>query len=186
MEQGTGEERRFCTACERHVHDASKLTRREVEALLAARAAGERICFHLHVRRTDGAILLADGHAVPPRARVAGLAAIAAAATLAACASPQQTPPSSPHEVVEIPSQPPPVAPAPVAPAPVAEPPPIAVAEPEPAPVEEPPLAALPPSDPPPKPSATKPRAPVKTNPAAPAQMRKKTPVIYDIVDGGI
>src|SRR4051812_39725038 len=58
---------RFCATCQQHVHNVSKLTRDEAEALLRRRDAGEGVCLHLHVRRSDRAILLADGHALRAR-----------------------------------------------------------------------------------------------------------------------
>lgn len=80
---------RFCGSCELEVHDATSLTRDEVEALLRKRKDGERICFHLSVRAKDGAILLADGHAMPSKAfarkSIAAAAAAASAAALAGC-----------------------------------------------------------------------------------------------------
>lgn len=51
---------RFCATCQLDAHDASLLTRDEAEALLR-RSAGERVCFRTYVRRSDGAVLLADG-----------------------------------------------------------------------------------------------------------------------------
>jgi hypothetical protein len=196
QESEAGGAQRFCTKCDRHVHDASKLTRREVESLLRARKDGERMCFHLHVRRDDGAILLADGHAMPGKGAVrASLAVIAAASALAACASPQQQqqPAATPHGVVEIPDQPaPPPTPTSLWPEPAPEPmraaePPRAMvtAEPPLPPPEEPPPPPLPPPDPPKTAKPVKGAAPAKAVPAHPPPKPKRPP-IYDHWDGGI
>src|SRR5262245_54972843 len=53
---------RHCARCEMTVHDVASMTRAEVGKLLLARTRGERVCLHLHVRRSDGAVLVADGH----------------------------------------------------------------------------------------------------------------------------
>src|SRR5262245_186390 len=89
-DQVHGDERsRFCSACNKQVHNVAALTRAEAEALVLTRRPGERICLHVHVRKSDGAILLADGYAIPTRPRARrGLAVVATAGAtaLAACA----------------------------------------------------------------------------------------------------
>jgi hypothetical protein len=94
---------RFCEACSREVHDLSLLGREEVEALLASAESG--LCIRVRRRRSDGAVLLADGHVLPGRPeaprRLVGARATVTAATLSAtaflaCASP------SPDPVVDV------------------------------------------------------------------------------------
>ncbi len=124
---------RYCTSCELDVHDTSTFTRDEVEALLRSRREGTRLCVRLHVRQSDGAVLLADGAVLPAKAltkkrRLASAVVTMAAAAvgtsaIAGCGSPPH--PSAPSVEVEIPAQPAALAAAPAGGAPAA---PIAVA----------------------------------------------------------
>jgi hypothetical protein len=103
-----GDERtRFCGSCQRDVHDVSRLTRDQVETLLRAHD-GARLCVRLRVRRTDGAILLADGHAHPSRQLATrsrmGALAISATAALTACTS-QTAPAPAPADVAPATSE---------------------------------------------------------------------------------
>jgi hypothetical protein len=178
------ERSRHCAHCDQSVVDVSKLSRREVEALIEARERGTRLCVHLLVREDDGAILLADGYALPP-GRPAGragrsLALAAGTAALVACTKPE------PGTTVAIPvavAQPePPTAAAPPSPATPDEPP-------APSPPSEPP-AALPPSDPPAPVTPPTALAPPRAAPApkrAPAPHGKaKAPAKHIEIDGGV
>lgn len=166
------ERTRFCASCDLDVHDTSRFTRDEVEALFRKRREGDRLCIRLHVRESDGAVLLADGAVLPSRAltRKRGMAtaaltmaaAAAGASSLAACASPPH--PAAPSVELEIAA--PPAAqqigagsgavasasPVAATPAPVA-PPPLAQS----APSSEPPMMLEPPSVPAPFPVTTPP-----------------------------
>ncbi len=86
--QDDGSGTRFCTSCAEPVHDVQKLTHAEASALVEAKARGESVCVHLRVRSTDGAILLADGHAFPSTAirRLNPSLVAAGALMLVACA----------------------------------------------------------------------------------------------------
>ena len=176
-----GERARHCVACVRTVHDVAKLTRAEAISLVEARSRGESVCVHLHVRRTDGAILLADGHAFRHEARAEAsrfLPFVAAgAAALVACG--EALPPAVPELVpVTSPSAPIPRAPIAAAPAlPVAPP-----ATPEPASPETPPSTGDSPvvTLEPIKPVSTKASRAAKKAAAKPPQP------VYDIVDGGM
>ena len=177
--------RRFCESCELDVHDVSLLTRDEAEALLRGRDEGKRACVRIHVRRSDGAILLADGHAHPaPRStrhKMASSVATLSIAALgaAACASPPT--PLAPTTELEIP-----VATTPAAPLVTATP------EPTPAPQRAPAAVAQiepPPSAPAPAPTAAqagkKASAPPKAIAAKPSARPKRAPNPgYDAMDG--
>ena len=54
---------RHCAQCDRDVHEVARLTRREAEILARRRTHDARVCLRVHVRKRDGAVLLADGHA---------------------------------------------------------------------------------------------------------------------------
>jgi hypothetical protein len=177
---------RHCTKCESTVHDVAAMTRAEVETLLEARERGERVCLHLHVRRSDGAVLVADGfverRSAGPRAPSRMVAAAMATATAMSACSTATSPPRDPQNEIAIA----PVAPAPIETAP--PPPPVPPRAPEP---------ALPP--PPPLPQAVEepvPTTPVKpSHPAKPAKKiavpsakpapPPKKPPHLDIIDGG-
>ena len=49
---------RFCTKCEKHVHNLSMMSREEAEAVIAA-SAGKDLCVRLY-RRADGTVLTQD------------------------------------------------------------------------------------------------------------------------------
>ena len=180
---------RHCAKCESTVHDVSAMTRAEVETLLEARERGERVCLHLHVRKTDGAVLVADGFVerrgrlAPPSRLVA--AAMATATAMSACAT-ATSPPRDPQNEIAV---------APVAPTPIETasppPPPAPAVPPDPPPLPAPPPPAQ--DDPPPlvttpvkpsrgaKPIAAKPPKKVST----PAPQPPKKPPHLDIIDGG-
>ena len=114
---------KYCSACERDVHFAADLTRAEIGALLESRRAGERLCFALLVRKSDGAVRVADGHVHPARTgspRRLPLLAVAASMTMAACAPPvapaprlepaAAAKPAEAKSAVNTPEAPPPVA----------------------------------------------------------------------------
>lgn len=88
---------RYCARCTRVVHDVATMTRAEAIALADALDRGERICRRVSRRRSDGAILTAEGflepEAPPPRASKRLVAMATAGATaLAACAAPEVIP----------------------------------------------------------------------------------------------
>jgi len=58
--------RRHCASCQKSVHDVATLRTSEVEHLVRATADQEAPCIRLFVRRSDGAILVRDGHIRPP------------------------------------------------------------------------------------------------------------------------
>jgi len=173
------EHTRHCAACAKSVVDVSKLTRREAEALVAARDRGAAVCVHLRVRQDDGAILLADGHAHPGddgpslASRARGVVTAASALALAACGA---TPEAKVPELVPVvvaPLPPPPAAPPPLAEVPSTPPQ---------APPAEGPSVEVPAPPPVVKPSKTS-----KTNAAnVPTPKTGKPPVVYVDVDGGI
>lgn len=165
---------RHCTSCRASVVDVSLLTRREAEELVRAKERGAKVCVHLHVRRDDGAILLADGHALPERPRVPdrrhAIVAAASAIALAACA---------PSKEPEVPNLVPVVA-APASPGPVPAPaPPPAEPTPTVAAADEPDVEPAPAPAPSVQPIAKKP------TPPSPTPKGKKPPT-YDVIDGGI
>lgn len=179
------ERSRHCERCDQSVVDVSKLSRREVEALLEARERGARLCVHLLVREDDGAILLADGHALPPGRPVGrpgrSLALAAGTAALVACTKPEP----GPSVIVPVAASPEPTAAAPP-PSPSLDEPPSAS-----------PLAASPPSETPAASPPSEPPAPVAPAPppplprVAPAPKRApaphgkaKAPVKYLELDG--
>lgn len=91
------EDGRHCVQCARVVHDVATMTRAEAIALAGALDRGERICRRVSRRRSDGAILTADGFLVPdaPPPRVSRrlvAMATAGATALAACAGPEVMP----------------------------------------------------------------------------------------------
>lgn len=88
---------RFCAQCTRVVHDVATMTRAEAIALARALDRGERICRRVSRRRSDGAILTAEGFLEPeargPRTSKRLVAMATAGATaLAACAGPETIP----------------------------------------------------------------------------------------------
>jgi len=98
---------RHCARCDLTVHDVASMTRAEVEDLLEARERGERVCLHLHVRRSDGAVLVADGHVTrahalrsPPSRMIAAAMGTMTAMT-AACSS-TSAPPEAPLAVIAV------------------------------------------------------------------------------------
>lgn len=160
---------RHCARCDLTVHDVSAMTRADVETLLEARERGERVCLHLHVRKTDGAVLVADGHVehariAPPSRLVA--AAMATATALSACAS--AAPPA--QAVIAV-------APVETAPAPPIEPEPTPA--PEPARIE-PPVTTTP-APPVKQPAPAKPAKKIASPPPKKAPPSKKH---YDVLDG--
>jgi len=168
--QKDGSPTRFCTSCAQHVHDVAKLTHAEASALVEAKARGESVCVHLRVRSTDGAILLADGHAFPSTSvRRLGPSFVAAGAmVLVACA---ETVPPVPELVPVRAARPTeaPYVPAPVGTLPTSEAPPAT------------------PDEPPP--SSTTAAAPVVPNAKSSKGSKSKGPTvppIYVDVDGGI
>jgi hypothetical protein len=120
----------YCLSCEKVVHDLSRLTFDEAEALFrSARRHGARVCAQMLVRKADGAILLADGYASPPSARrrpplAAHSMAAASAVMLAACADAPQVVPELPAAPVAVPAPLPRSSPIEPIPAPVAAAPP--------------------------------------------------------------
>ncbi len=62
MAESDGPRERHCASCDRDVHDASAFTRKELEDLIDRGEKKGTLCLHLHLRKSDGAILLADGH----------------------------------------------------------------------------------------------------------------------------
>lgn len=145
-----GSERiRYCASCELDVHDTSTFTRDEVEALLRSRREGARLCVRLHVRQSDGAVLLADGAVLPAKAltkkrRLASAVVTMAAAAvgssaIAGCGSPLH--PAAPTVEVEIPAQPTAPQTAPAGGAPATQ---IAVAPAPPPTIDEPAVSAEP------------------------------------------
>lgn len=149
------------------VHDVASMTRAEVETLLEARERGERVCLHLHVRRSDGAVLVADGHverlrlATSPPSRIVA-AAMATATAMTAC-SMKAPPPEAPSATIAIGE---------------ATAPPIETRPPEPPPIEAPP----PPIE---MPEPARP-AKVDHSKKVAAPPPKKTPAKkhYDVLDG--
>ena len=94
---------RHCAKCELVVHDVASMTRAEVETLLEARERGERVCLHLFVRESDGAVLVKDGHVERARpAPPSRMIAAAVATAMTACATPPSTVPE-PNQVVSQP-----------------------------------------------------------------------------------
>jgi hypothetical protein len=162
---------RFCTSCAERVHDLQKLTHAEATALVEAKARGESVCVHLRVRSTDGAILLADGHAFPSKSvRPLHPTWVAAGAmVLVACA---ETVPPIPELVPVRAARP---TEAPYLPAPVA---------PLPTPAEAPPAT---PDGPPP---VSVPAAPVAPSAQSSKGSKTKGPTLpaptYVDMDGGI
>jgi hypothetical protein len=158
----------YCQSCEKVVHDLSRLTFDEAESLFrSARRHGASVCAEMLVRKTDGAILLADGYAFPPSAKrrlplAAHSMAAAGAVMLAACANAPQPIPELPTVPVAPISQPSPSPIAPI-PAPVAAAPPVepmggSETEPEsPEPQAAPQAVSKGPAHPPPKPKGKKP-----------------------------
>jgi hypothetical protein len=142
----------YCQSCEKVVHELSRLTFDQAEALFrSARRYGSRVCADMLVRRSDGAVLFADGYALPPSAKrrlplAANAVAAAGAMLLVACAetpevvpelprSPLAAPapePSRPIEPIAVPmaAAPTPIEPTPVAPVRVTEAEPVAPAQP--------------------------------------------------------
>jgi outer membrane biosynthesis protein TonB len=112
---------RHCAKCELVVHDVASMTRAEVETLLEARERGERVCLHLYVRKSDGAVLVADGHVERARrAPPSRMIAAAVATAMTACATAPTTAPSPlPAQVAVAPVEAAPIEPAPVEPAPI-------------------------------------------------------------------
>jgi hypothetical protein len=60
---------RRCTRCEMTVHDVASMSRVELDALLEVRERGERVCLFLQVRKSDGAILVAETRSRPRASR---------------------------------------------------------------------------------------------------------------------
>jgi hypothetical protein len=178
---------RHCAKCESTVHDVATMTRVEVEKLLEARERGERVCLHLHVRRTDGAVLVADGFVErarrgPPSRLIA--AAVATATAMTAC-SPAMSPPKAPQNeiaiapVENVASTPVPIETAPSSPALPREVPP-----PEAPPAEEPlPVTTVTPV----KPSPARPGKAVVAKPPKNISPKAPNPAVkqLDIIDGG-
>ena len=169
--QNDGSRTRFCTSCAAHVHDVAKLTRAEATALIDAKARGESVCVHLRVRNTDGAILLADGHAFPSTSvRRLGPSFVAAGAMLlVACA---ETVPPVPELVPVRAARP---TDTPYVPSPAAPPA---------TPVDEPPAT------PEPDTSSTTASAPIEPRAKSSKGSKSKPPTVpaptYVDVDGGI
>lgn len=194
-EMAGGDRSRFCASCKHDVHDVSTLTREEVEALLRSRKGGEHLCLHLHVRRSDGAVLLADGYALPAAnlvrrkladALVTMSAAALGAASLTACASPPVAQaPSAEVAVAPSPPAPSPPAPSPPSPSPPSPSPP-APSAPEARLVAPPPTAQAKPTKPT-KPSKTS-KPTTKTTHAPPTPAKSifgKTPLEgHELVTG--
>ncbi len=164
------EEGYYCQSCEKVVHDLSRLTFDEAEALFrSARRHGARVCAQMLVRKADGAILLADGYASPPSAKrrlplAAHSMAAAGAVMLAACANTPQPIPELPMASSAAPVSQPSPSPIEPIPAPVAAaPPPVepmggVETEPEfPAPQVVPQAVSKGPAHPPQKPKGKKP-----------------------------
>lgn len=85
---------RHCASCQKSVHDVATLRTSDVEDLVRAMAGQEPPCIRLFVRRSDGAILVGDGHIRPPSAPADGacrkpvpLAVALAATALVACSA---------------------------------------------------------------------------------------------------
>lgn len=145
----------YCHSCEKVVHDLSRLTFDQAEAFFrSARRYGSRVCADMLVRTSDGAVLFADGYALPPSAKrrlplAANAVAAAGAMLLAACAETPEVVPELPRAPIAAPASEParpiepivsPVAaaPTPVEPMPVE---PKSVAEAEPAAPAQPPVS---------------------------------------------
>lgn len=138
-------EGRHCGRCDLVVHDVASLTRAEAEELVGARERGQRVCLHVHVRRTDGAILVADGHVErepirrgPPSRMIA--AAVAAATAMTACSTNESATPEPPVIVAAASPAVPPPSPIDTPP----EPPPIVTTQ----------VPSMPAPSPPPAPAA--------------------------------
>jgi hypothetical protein len=160
----------YCLSCEKIVHDLSRLTFDEAADLFAeARRQGARVCADMLVRSTDGAVLFADGYALPPSSKrrlplAANALAAAGTVMLAACAdAPQVVVPELPRAPVASPAPQPtePVEPvAPPASPRFAAPPPGAPPSPE----EPEPIASAP-APQAVSPAVAKGHAPAKANP---------------------
>ncbi len=74
--------KRFCDACKMHVHDLSKMSRREAKALLSAPRT-EGLCVR-YLYDQHGEVVFTDS-LVRARRLVAGAVAVASTMTLTAC-----------------------------------------------------------------------------------------------------
>lgn len=86
------ETRRFCTTCQKHVHDLSALTREEAEDFMSRQQTS--VCIRM-LRRPDGSTVVKDcpRTGVPPLVKTAGLALAAGGALALASCSEKETPP---------------------------------------------------------------------------------------------
>ena len=170
---------RFCAHCTRVVHDVATMTRAEAIALARALGRGERICRRVSRRRSDGAILTAEGFLEPeapaPRASKRLVAMATAGATaLAACAGPETVPPTQaalhqPHPLLIAPLPPPATTATPSVPEPESHALPSHARGKAPEPEIIPPFpapAVVAPIGPPPPPKKEKPAPPAKAKPA--------------------
>lgn len=99
----------YCASCNQTVYDFSSLSRAEAEMLVRERRSGRPVCAQLTLRRSDGAIRLADGYVTRGSLKESRPVAMVLATTYAAVASACSTAPSMPAAatpaVITIPAE---------------------------------------------------------------------------------